>query len=338
MARVQSSAVELTHVIAAQDVQLAGTLTLPSESKENALVIMLSGSGPQDRDETLDGFKVFKTLSDQLSERGITTFRFDDRGVGKSTGNFASSTLQDHVNDVVAIMEYFKNHETHRFDDFILLGHSQGGIVSAKVAVQYNDVNKVILMGAPAVPLIEIVTYQLRQEYEQKKLDRAVIEKDVSVHNKLMHAIYSQQGIKQALKQFTASSILMLLANNQNEKDLAEITQLAEERTKQYEVVYALPSLTSFLYHDTAKDYEKLSIPVLGLFGGKDLQVTIAQNKDRMENALLKSKTRYQFETFNDANHYFQQADTGLREEYATLEKHFVDGFVDTLSNWILTQ
>lgn len=77
-------------------------------------------------------------------------------------------------------------------------------------------------------------------------------------------------------------------------------------------------------------------MPILGLFGGKDLQVTIAQKKDRMKNALLKSNTTYHFETFSEANHYFQKAKTGPREEYATLDKLFVKGFIDTVSKWIL--
>ncbi|BBN81839.1 hypothetical protein PA25_18240 [Pseudoalteromonas sp. A25] len=117
--------VEFEQIISTKDVKIVGSLTVPKNMKEDALVIMLSGSGPQDRDETLDGFKVFKELSDQLSKFGIASFRFDDRGVGQSTGNFTTSTLQDHVTDVEAIMSYFKTLKSHRFDRFIILGHSQ---------------------------------------------------------------------------------------------------------------------------------------------------------------------------------------------------------------------
>ena len=193
--------IELEHVVFSENVQLGGTLTLPNENKANALVIMISGRGPQDRGETLDGFKVFNELSDHLI-----------RSASKS----------------------------------------------------------------------------------------------------------------------------ILLAKSSDKPNLTEIDALAEAKAKQLEIIYALPSLTSFLFHDTAKDYERLRVPVLGLFGGKDLQVTIAQNKDRMENALLKSNTAYHFEMFSEANHYFQKAKTGQREEYATLGKHFVDGFTDIVSNWVL--
>lgn len=334
--KAHADAIELMEIFSANDVQIGGSLTLPKERKTEALVIMLSGSGPQDRDETLDGFKVFKELSESLGERGIATFRFDDRGVGQSTGNFVSSTLENHAHDVRSIMEHFKNHRNNRFGKFILLGHSQGGIVSARVAVGNGDVEKVILMGAPSVPLIEIVSYQIRQEYDMTDIDTELVEAEVSAHNRVMHAIHEKRNLERALSQFNSATKAILSAASSPEKSPTEIEGLAQAKTDEFKTVYALPSLTSFLYHDTAKDYEQLDMPVLGLFGGKDLQVTIAQNKDRMENALLKSKGAYQFNTFSNANHYFQKAGTGRRDEYASLDKQFVEGFVDTISGWIL--
>lgn len=163
-----------------------------------------------------------------------------------------------------------------------------------------------------------------------------LVETEVSAHNQLMHALYTKKNIENATKRFTRSAQSILNSDNSDRKSQTEITRLAEEKTKEFEVIYGLPSLSSFLYHDTAKDYEKLRVPVLALFGGRDLQVTIDQNKDRMENALLNSNTSYRFMTFADANHYFQKANTGLREEYATLDKKFVDGFIDTISSWIV--
>ena len=97
-----------------------------------------------------------------------------------------------------------------------------------------------------------------------------------------------------------------------------------------------MPSLTSFLYYDPSKDFAQLKVPVLGLFGGLDYQVTISQNKDRMENALLKSGTDYHFITFEKANHFFQKATTGHREEYVKIEKKFVDNFLNEISSWVL--
>ncbi len=328
---------EVDLVISRANIKIGGSLMIPTHKKTKALVIMSSGSGPQDRDETLDGFKVFKELVQELASQGIASFRYDDRGIGESTGDFVNSTLQDHSNDLRSIISFFKEHKKYPFNEFILLGHSQGGIVTANVAVDNKDVKQLILMGAPAVPLIEVVLYQVRQEYEQKEIDKSYVEDLVSAHNRLMSAIKKNKNIDNALKIFRRSTIAILTKlEKDNDVEMSKITKVADDIAKEHRIIYDLPSLTSFLYHDPSSDYEKLKIPVLGLFGGKDLQVTIAQNKDRMENALLKSGTIYDFLTFNEANHYFQKAVTGQKEEYGTLVPKFVDNFSRAISAWIL--
>ncbi|MFH4965719.1 alpha/beta hydrolase [Gaetbulibacter sp. M235] len=324
-------------IIETKDVKIGGTLTIPTYLKISSLVIMSSGSGDQDRDETLEGFKVFKVIADHLTSKGIASFRYDDRGVGESTGDFVNSTIEDHSRDLENIMDYFKSSAAHRFNNFILFGHSQGGILAGKVAVGNESVKKVILMGAPAVPLIEVVTYQVRQDYEHTDLPKNLIEADVSAHNKLMRSIEDDKNIDKAYHLFrdTTESILFEMSSSEEVVDSLKIKQQAISKADEFKIIYGLPSLTSFLYHDPSKDYEQLKVPVLGLFGGLDFQVPFHQNKDRMENALLKSGTDYHFITFEKANHFFQKAVTGRRDEYGTLEKKFVDNFLDEISNWI---
>ena len=322
-------------IIQQNDLVIAGTLALPESESTDALVILLSGSGPQDRDETLEGFKVFKALSTQLQAAGISSFRFDDRGVNGSSGNFGQSTLNDHVSDVLHIIEFFKQHQKHRFENFILLGHSQGGIVAANVATKSDDIKKLVLMAAPTVPLIDILLYQVRQEYFADTLAPSLREAAVQAHNGLLWAINQGKDLSSALTKFEEATRNALLAQSKDEKG-DKIDAMVSEIAAEHKIIYALPSLTSFLYHDTAKDLEKLDIPVLALFGGKDLQVTIAQNKDVMDRALLRSGTDFEFKTFDNANHFFQAAVTGQREEYAQLDKNFVPGFTNTIALWIL--
>jgi pimeloyl-ACP methyl ester carboxylesterase len=297
-----------------------------------------SGSGPQDRDETLEGFKIFKVIAHHLASKGIASFRYDDRGVGTSTGNFVNSIIEDYSKDLENIMNYFKISKEHPFDDFILFGHSQGGILAGKVAVGNKSVKKVILMGAPAVPLIEVVTYQVRQDYNDTDLPKNLIEADVSAHIKLMRAIENNKNIDKAYLLFkdTTESILFEMSSSEEVIDSLKIKQQAIVKADEFKVIYGLPSLTSFLYYDPSNDLEQLKVPVLALFGGLDFQVPIHQNKDRMENALLKSGTNYHFVTFDSANHFYQKATTGSRDEYATLDKKFVEGFINEISSWIL--
>jgi pimeloyl-ACP methyl ester carboxylesterase len=304
-----------------------------------SLVILLSGSGDQDRDETLEGFKIFKVIAHHLASKGIASFRYDDRGVGESKGDFVNSTIDDHAKDLEGIMDYFKTNKKHPFNDFILFGHSQGGILAGKVAVRNESVKKVILMGAPSVPLIEVVTYQVRQDYEHTDLPKNLIESDVSAHNKLMRAIEDDKNIDKAYHLFrdTTESILFEMSTSEEVVDSLKIKQQAIAKADEFKIIYALPSLTSFLYHDPSNDYEQLKVPVLSLFGGLDFQVPIHQNKDRMENAFLKSGNDYHLITFDKANHFFQKATTGSRDEYAILEKKFVEGFLNGISNWIIS-
>jgi hypothetical protein len=326
-------------VIKLENNSIGGTLVIPSNLNTKSLIIMSSGSGPQDRDETLEGFKIFKVIAEHLALKGIASFRYDDRGVGTSTGDFVNSTIEDHAKDLEGIIEYFKFSEANHFDSFILLGHSQGGILAGKVAVSNESVKKVILMAAPSVPLVEVVTYQVRQEYSGLEISKSFIEADVSAHNKLMRAIEDDENIEQAYHLFkkTTESILYK-TSSEREVDSLKIRQKATDKANEFKIIYGLPSLTSFLYYDPSKDLEQLNIPVLSLFGGLDFQVPIFQNKDRMENALLKSGVNYDFKVFNNANHFFQNARTGKREEYSELKKEFVDGFLNVISDWILNK
>lgn len=326
-------------VIKLEDVSIGGTLVIPTDLSTKSLVIMSSGSGPQDRDETLEGFKIFKVIAEHLASKGIASFRYDDRGVGTSTGDFVNSTIEDHTKDLEGIIEYFKSSKAQHFNSFILFGHSQGGIIAGKVAVSNESVKKVILMAAPSVPLVEVVTYQIRQEYNGLEISKSLIEDDVSVHNKLMRAIEDGKNIDQAYHLFrkTTESILYK-TNSERVVDSLKIEQKATDKANEFKIIYGLPSLTSFLYYDPSKDLKQLKVPVLSLFGGLDFQVPIHQNKDRMENALLKSGSNFEFKTLYNANHFFQNARTGKREEYSELKKAFVDGFLNVISDWILNK
>ncbi len=314
------------------EVTISGALVEPAEKKSEALVIMISGSGPQDRDETLEGFGVFGVIADHLSSEGIASCRYDDRGVGGSTGDFVNSTIDDLTEDVEGIMDYYLS---NGYKEFILLGHSQGGIIAGKVAAQNDIVTGVILMASTGVPLADIVLSQVRLESTNSRIQRSLVESEVFAHNLLMRSIRTGSGVNKALEVFEESVKKKL--ESEQVGDPSEIQKMAKDITEEHRVVYSLPSLASFLYYDPIEDLEKLKVPVLALFGGNDQQVTIEQNKDRMEGALIEAGVDYQAKTFEFANHLFQKSQTGLRNEYIKLEKRFVEGFEAEISKWILS-
>jgi hypothetical protein len=333
----EASSREYDLLIKADDVNIGGTLIVPQDLATPFLVIMSSGSGPQDRDETLFNFRIFKVIAEHLASQGIASFRYDDRGVETSTGDFVNSTIDDLTEDVESIMSYFRSDNEHEFDEFILFGHSQGGIVTAKATARNDAVKQLILMGAPAVPLGDLVLSQLRLDYESSGLDASLVESEVSAHAVLMHAINHDKPSDEALNTFKESYRSVLEARDETAKlDEAERENLVTNRAEEHRIVYGLPSLASFVYYDPVNDLKKLKVPVLSLTGARDAQVSIEQNKDRMENALLRAGVPYQFNVFNQANHFFQKADTGLRDEYESLDKEFVDGFLTSISTWIL--
>ncbi len=328
---------EFDIIVSVSDESIGGSLLIPKNLKSNSLVVMSSGSGPQDRDETLFGFKIFKLIAEHLADQGIASFRYDDRGVGESTGDFVNSTLADHTNDLEEILSFFEEHKDYQFDQFTLFGHSQGGIISAKVAAENESVNKLVLMASPAVPLIEVVLAQIRLKYSSSNLERDIIEAEVSSHNRLMRAINNIKNIDIELDLFKENYRRILIHQQPSfVNDELELNEMVNNMVDELRIIYDLPSLTSFLFYDPTEDLEKLNIPVLALSGGNDAQVTIEQNKDRMESALLKANTKYDLKVFNHANHFFQEAETGLREEYENLEKEFVDGFLTSISSWLL--
>jgi hypothetical protein len=335
---VASAENESNIVIELEDVQVGGTLTMPDELKSPYLVIMSSGSGPQDRDETLFGFKVFDVIAQHLASQGIASFRYDDRGINESSGDFVNSTIDDLSSDVEGIMNYFTESDEYDFNEFTLFGHSQGGLIAGKVAASNDKVKQVILMASPTALLADVVIYQSLLSYEPYNLDSVLVFNEVEARDELMRALYKNEGADSALQKYKSAYAALLNSLPDGSKPGPDdFEQAVDNQAELLRINYGLPSLSSFLYYDPTQDLSKLDIPVLALYGGKDTQVTTTQNQGLMEVALFKLGDKKEVVVFDDANHLFQKANSGLVNEYGNLEKAFVDGFLDKISEWILS-
>jgi pimeloyl-ACP methyl ester carboxylesterase len=296
---------------------------------------MISGSGQQDRDETIkpvSNFKPFAVLADSLTKNNIATFRYDDRGVGKSTGDFGNTTLDMLAADVEAIVDDIKKMPKHNFEQIILLGHSQGGLVASKLAAKSSAIDKIILMASTGVPLKKVLRFQVKQAFAGSGIDSVLIEQEIAAREQLMQAVREQQGIQEAKESYQQRFKTIQLAAG---ADSAQAASLAQKQTDQLMATFGSPQMQSLLFYDPTDDLRKLDIPVLVLFGDKDTQVTVGINKDPIKQALESAGVTYQIKTFEDANHLFQKAQTGLMQEYGSLEEQFVDGFTSAISNWI---
>jgi pimeloyl-ACP methyl ester carboxylesterase len=325
-------------VIKNDSIDIGGTLTWPQKEQTDRLVIMISGSGAQDRDETmkpLSNFKPFAVLADSLTMDGLATFRYDDRGVGQSTGNFGNTTLDMLASDVEVIIDSLTNHPDHQFSEIILLGHSQGGIVAGKVVNQHSGIDKIVLMASTGVPLLEVIHFQVRQQFQEAGIDSATIQKERKARNQFIEAIIKGTGTAEAKKEYLDIFRSIQLSAG---ADSAQASQLVKQQARALPQTFGSPQMKSLLYHDPAQDLAEIDIPVLVLFGGKDTQVTVEMNKGPIKKALESAGVDYEIITFDDANHPFQKAKTGKWQEYSTLENKFVDGFTSTIIDWIKNQ
>ncbi len=320
------------------EIEIGGTLTLPEGEIKAPLLIMSSGSGAQDRDSNIFDFKIFQVIAQHLAKNGIPSFRYDDRGVGKSSGNFSEAPLGDLTSDVEAIITHFQNAEENSFQNFTVLGHSQGGVVAGKVAAENPEtVSQLILMGSTAPSLSEILRYQVEFAYSTSPVEKSLIEKEINAREELMQAIVQNGDIDVAKANYNKSYTDVLNALPEAQRNsIPNIDAMVTRQTEQLASLYSSPQIKSLLFYVPTDDLEKVSAPTLVLFGDKDTQVTISQNQAKIREALEESGTDYRIKIFEDANHLFQKAETGLASEYPLLQKEFVDGFLEHITSWIL--
>lgn len=314
-------------LISTDDVNIGGTLLVPKQLQSTALVVFISGSSWQDRDNTIYGFPMFKIIAEHLAKEGIASFRYDDRGVGTSTGDFVNSTMADLTKDVHDITRHFSTFEEKQFNDFILFGHSQGGIVATRVATENDKIKGLVLAGSPGVTIAELVLTQSRNELANDANSVEKLEKFVSSNNRLLYATANQRSSEKVEKQFK-EHYAPILKNSLKNEPLSE--QEFEDRlsndVKTYVTNYGLPALTSFLYVNPTVDLSATKVPVLSLHGGLDNQVKLDPNKDRIEIALLTSNAPFQTIVFGNADHFFK----------AAKDSQPVDGFLESISSWVL--
>ena len=312
---------------------LEGTLTLPDAPGPHPVVVLISGSGPQDRNEELMGHKPFLVLSDYLTRQGIAVLRYDDRGVGESGGDFASATSSDFATDALAGVNYLKGREDIRGDAIGLVGHSEGGLVAPMVAVESPDVAFIVLLAGPGLPGKDILVLQGEEIGRASGMFESSIEKISEINSRLFQVIVDNEGsadleekLQQELQEFrkgmSASDIQMLGLNPaQDEQMIRRLTS---------------PWMQQFMAYDPRPTLEKVRVPVLSLIGEKDLQVPSEPNSEAIEAALKAGgNADYTIKTLPGLNHLYQTANTGAPAEYAQLSETFSENAMAIIAEWI---
>ena len=320
------------------DITFAGTLTLPLREGRHPAAVLITGSGPQNRDENILGFKIFKIIAEHLSTNGIAVLRYDDRGVGESNGKSVDeSTSEEFAGDVSAAMDFLKNRSDINGEQIGLIGHSEGGIVAPLTASKRKDVAFIVSIAGTGVNGAEIILEQTKLISFANGEDSARVKKDNEDTRVALYMIVngaSEEELKSLIRKSVDEQFENLVETEKSK--ITDKTEWVNEKTDN-----ALKALTStwmkyFLKHEPAETWRKISCPVLALFGGLDLQVSVLQNEGPVKQALTEAGNKnFEMKVFQKANHLFQEAKTGSTSEYATLKKEFVDGFLDYILNWI---
>ncbi|MCB9234503.1 MAG: alpha/beta fold hydrolase [Bacteroidia bacterium] len=313
---------------------LAGTLTLPEKGKKFPAIILITGSGPQNRDEELLGHKPFLIVSDYLTRQGFAVLRFDERGVGKSSGKYAGATTEDLSRDVLAGLDFLKSRPEIDHKKIGLLGHSEGGIIGPMLAAQNKEVAFVVMVGGPALPGSKILYLQSQLISEVSGASKDELANSGKFQQGMLDIMTSNDDLEKAKKELEAFA----------DQNLDLITQGAQLTPEEHESFVqgqvrglATPWMHYFLNYDPAPALAKVKVPVLAVYGEKDLQVPPTENIETLKQIMEKSgQKNIEITLLPGLNHLMQTTQTGNPAEYGELDETFSPLALKTIRDWLV--
>lgn len=315
----------------ADSILLSGTLTLPKDIKNPPVAILISGSGPQDRNEEILGHKPFLVISHYLTNHGIGVFRYDDRGVGESKGDFTTATTFDFTTDVEAAIDYLKSRNHVDSSKIGLIGHSEGGIIAPMVASKNKNVAFAVLLGGTGVNGAEILLSQSRKAGELAGTSKDFLDENEKLAS-IIYDIIRANTEEEILKTNITNALNDYKTNNPQSPLTPHITPMM---IAQQLSVLKSDWLCNFIRIEP-KDYlEKTTCPVLALNGSKDIQVLPDINLEGIKKGLANNKD-VTIKKLEGLNHLFQNAETGNVQEYANIEETFAPIALEIIKDWIL--
>ena len=318
---------------------LAGTFTRPESGGPFPAVILISGSGPQDRDEALLGHRPFLVLSDHLTRRGIAVLRFDDRGVGESTGNFAAATSRDFASDVLAGVAYLRTRDDVDAGAIGLAGHSEGGLIAPMVAVASDDVAYIVLMAGTGVNGERILLAQGALIARANGASDEAIAANQALQRAMFEVLRSEPDVERAAEALADLVRNALEEAGEEMRAQAGITDDASLDGAVAAQVQAVntPWFRYFLTYNPAETIEQVTVPVLAINGENDLQVPYEENLREIEAALRRGgNAEYEIHALPGLNHLFQHSDTGSPAEYQAIEETWSVEVMELIADWIL--
>ncbi|MFV2006226.1 MAG: alpha/beta fold hydrolase [Longimicrobiales bacterium] len=321
-------------------IELAGTLSVPAGDGPYPAVVTITGSGPQDRDETILGHRPFAVIADHLTRQGIAVLRFDDRGVGESGGDFASATSLDFADDAQAAVGFLRSRPEIDPRRIGLIGHSEGGLIAPIIASRSADVAFLVLLAAPGVSGENVLYEQSRLIGKAAGLPETDTERNAVLQRELFRIVLDERNADIAAPKLRAALERSLDEMTDAQLAQAGVTPETRERFIAGQVAFVNSAwMRVFLTHDPAEPLSKVTVPVLALSGSLDLQVSAEQNLAVIERSLGAAGNQdYTIRELDGLNHLFQPATTGAPGEYARIEVTIDPSVLDLVTEWILAR
>lgn len=316
------------------DITLAGTLTYLASEIPAPAVLLISGSGPQDRNESVMGHKPFLVLADYLTRRGIVVLRVDDRGVGGSSGNTMSSTTADMADDALAGVAFLKSRKQVNSRQIGLTGHSEGGLVAPLAASMSDDVAFIVMLAGTGVTGEEIIYLQAELIAKAQGADNEALAASRRAQEQMVKAIKGSSNAAEVEK------LVREIADEQLPKSAKEEDSATTKAALESQLKLALsPWFRYFLTYDPRPALRKVKCPTLALNGEKDLQVDPKQNLPAIEAALKEGgNSDFELRELAGLNHLFQHCQTGSPTEYSKIDETFSPEALEIIGDWILAK
>jgi len=329
---------ELEYPGPTEGVHLTGTLTFPNSGGPFPAVILITGSGQQDRDETIFGHKPFAVIADYLTRRGFAVLRVDDRQMGKSTGDLTKATSYDFTKDVKTSLLQLRKRKDINQKKIGLIGHSEGGLIASMLASENPDIAYIILLAGPGLKGADLLAGQTEAYDLSMGADSGLARADKEFKSGLLKSLLSSTDT--AIQFDHAWQSFLTWKNNTHPEMVATMglndDSNARNFIRSYLTAINKPWMIYFLQTDPADYLIQLRCKVLALNGSKDIQVIPDPNLAAIETALRKSRVKtYQTEKISGLNHLFQHCKSCTVSEYGELEETFSPEVLQMLGDWL---
>jgi pimeloyl-ACP methyl ester carboxylesterase len=297
---------------------LAGTLTLPKGDGVFPVILLISGSGPQDRNEEILGHKPFLIIADYLTKKGYAVFRYDDRGTAKSGGEFEGATSPDFASDAASALAYLKTRKDIDTSKIALAGHSEGAMLAAMIAANDSSINAIIMLAGPGIPGDQLLLMQQELIATVNQVNPDEIKENALINRSLFELINQSNDIESAT--ITVEKKLKKISKALS-KSALEAYGGKTEFVSQNLRAYINPWMYYFLRYDPAVDLKNIKCNVLALNGSKDLQVPSKVNLAAIELNINNPGKIKQVIEMPNLNHLFQNCLTGNITEYGEIQE-----------------